>query len=192
MKRLGYQPDPTAAIKEAKSLMAAAGYAAGFKDLDYLVRDVASFKLMSQAVQAMLKQTLNIETNLRTVVESVWFDDIASGHYDLAIGAVVSTLLDPSDYFNAWYGKDGPQNYSSWDNKAFQALAEQIDHELDPAKRMTLIRKAEEIMEADPPVLPMTWEKINDVWYTYVKGHNPREYFGVYDVTRLDTVWLDK
>ena len=27
-----------------------------------------------------------------------------AGHYDLAIGAVVSTLLDPSDYFNAWYG----------------------------------------------------------------------------------------
>ena len=36
-------------------------------------------------------------------------------------------------------------------------------------------------MEADPLVLPMTWEKINDVWYTYVKGHDPREYFGVDD-----------
>jgi peptide/nickel transport system substrate-binding protein len=37
------------------------------------------------------------------VVESVWFDDIANGHFDLAIGAVVSTLLDPSDYFDVWY-----------------------------------------------------------------------------------------
>ena len=61
----------------------------------------------------------------RTVVESVWFDDIASGKYDLAIGAVVSTLLDPSDYSKPGTGKDGPQDYSSWDNKAFQALAEQ-------------------------------------------------------------------
>ena len=24
------------------------------------------------------------------------------------------------------------------------------------------------------------------------KGHDPRDYFGVYDVVRLDTVWLDK
>ena len=31
-----------------------------------------------------------------------------AGHYDLAIGAVVSTLLDPSDYFNAWYGTGRP------------------------------------------------------------------------------------
>ena len=24
------------------------------------------------------------------------------------------------------------------------------------------------------------------------KGHNPAKYFGVYDVVRLDTIWLDK
>ncbi len=99
--------------------MAAAGHANGIKGLDFLVRDVASFKIWAQAIQAMLQEGINVECNLRTVVESVWFDDTASGHYDLAIGAVVSTLLDPSDYFNAWYRTDGPQNYSYWANKQF-------------------------------------------------------------------------
>jgi peptide/nickel transport system substrate-binding protein len=47
-------------------------------------------------------------------------------------------------------------------------------------------------MEKDPPLLPISWEKILDIWYNYVKGHNPYEYFGLYDVVRLDTVWLDK
>jgi peptide/nickel transport system substrate-binding protein len=191
-KRLGYQPDPAAAVKEARALMAAAGYGKGIKGLDYLVRDVATFKLWSQAIQAMLQESLNIECNLRTVVESVWFDDTKSGNYDLAIGAIVSTLLDPSDYFNAWYGKDGPQNYSFWDNKEFQALSYQIDREVNAGKRLALIRQAEAIVEQDPPLLPISWEKINDVWYNYVKGHNPYEYFGLYDVVRLDTVWLDK
>jgi hypothetical protein len=55
-----------------------------------------------------------------------------------------------------------------------------------------VIREAEMIMEQDPPVLPICWEKINDVWYNYVKGHNPYEYFGIYDVVRFDTFWLDK
>ncbi len=192
-KRIGYQADPTAAIKEAKALMAAAGYGSGFKGtLDMLVRDVATFKLWAQAVQAMLQQALGIEVKLRTVVESVWFDDIKTGNFDLAIGAVVSTLLDPSDYFNAWYKKDGPQNYGFWDNAAFNALLPQIDREVDPKKRLDLIRKAEEIMEQDPPVLPISWEKINDVWYNYVKGHNPKDYFGIYDCVRFDTFWLDK
>src|SRR4029079_11845453 len=139
-KRLGYQEDTTAGVKEAKALMAAAGYANGIKGLDFLVRDVATFKLWAQAVQAMLQQSLNIECNLRAVVESVWFDDVASGKFDLAVGAIVSTLLDPSDYFNGWYRKGGPQNYSGWDNADFNALLPQIDGEVDPAKRLALIR----------------------------------------------------
>jgi peptide/nickel transport system substrate-binding protein len=191
-KRLGYQADQTASIKEARALMAAAGHPDGIKGLDYMVREIATFKLWSQAIQAMLKEALNIECNLRTVVESVWFDDAASGNFDLAIGAIVSTLLDPSDYFNAWYGKGGPQNYSFWDNKEFEALTAQIDVELDSEKRQDLIRKAEAIMEQDPPLLPISWEKINEVWYNYVKGITAADYFGVYDVVRQDTVWLDK
>ena len=190
-KRPGYQEDTTAAVKEAKALMAAAGHANGIKGLDYLVRDVASFKLWAQAVQAMLQQ-IGIECTLRTVVESVWFDDTKTGKFDLAVGAIVSTLLDPSDYFNAWYKKDGPQNYGFWDNAKFNELLPQIDREVDVKKRLGLIRQAEEIMEADPPVLPLSWEKINDIWYNYVKGHNPYEYFGIYDCVRFDTFWLDK
>ena len=140
----------------------------------------------------MLKDALNIHCNLRTVVESVWFEDAASGHFDLAIGAVVGTLLDPSDSFSAWYGKDGPQNYSFWDNKEFQALTPRIDREVDPAQRLPLVHQAEAIMEQDPPLLPVAWERINEIWYSYVKGLNPAAYFGIFDVVRLDTVWLDK
>jgi peptide/nickel transport system substrate-binding protein len=191
-KRIGYQTDTTAALKEARALMAAAGHADGVKGLDFLVRDVASFKLWAQAIQAMLQEGLNVQCNLRTVVESVWFDDTANGNFDLAIGAIVSTLLDPSDYFNAWYRTGGPQNYSFWDNEKFNELVDQIDREVDPAKRLALVRQTEAIMEGDPPVLPVAWEQINDVWYNYVKGHNPYEYFGIYDVVREDTFWLDK
>jgi len=192
-KRLGYQDDTTAAVKEAKSLMAAAGYGSGYKGtLDYMVREVASFKLWAQAVQAMLQSGLGLDVKLRPAVESVWFDDVKSGNFDLAVGAVVSTLLDPSDYFNAWYKKDGPQNYGFWDNKTVNDLLPQIDREVDVKKRLDLIRKAEDAMEQDPPVLPLSWEKINDIWYNYVKGHNPKDYFGIYDVVRFDTFWLDK
>jgi peptide/nickel transport system substrate-binding protein len=191
-KRVGYQEDPTASLKEARALLAAAGHADGLKGLDFLVRDVPSFKLWAQAIQAMLQEGLKVECNLRIVVESVWFDDTANGHFDLAIGAIVSTLLDPSDYFNAWYRTGGPQNYSMWHNEKFDALVPEIDKEVDPTKRLALVRQAEAIMEQDPPVLPVAWEQINDVWWNYVKGHNPYDYFGIYDVVRLDTFWLDK
>jgi ABC-type transport system substrate-binding protein len=191
-KRLGYQADPAAAIKEARALLAAAGYGKGGKPMDVLVRDLPNTKLWAQAIQAMLKETLNVDANLRVAVESVWFDDARAGNFDFSVGVIVSTLLDPSDYFRAWYGKDGPQNYSFWNNEAFNTLLAQIDSEVDPAKRMAAFRKAEMIMEQDPPVLPICWEQINDVWWTYMKGYNPYDYFGIYDVVRQDIFWLDK
>jgi ABC-type transport system substrate-binding protein len=134
-ERLGYQADPTTAIKEARQLMAAAGYANGLKGVDWLVRDGALTKLWAVAIQAMLKEALNVETTLRIVQVTNWFDDAQAGRFDLASSPVVSTLMDPSDYFRSWYGKDGPQNYSKWSNTAFQELVDQIDRELDETKR---------------------------------------------------------
>ena len=191
-RRLGYQQDPKAAIQEARRLMAEAGYAKGLKGIDFLVREAPDLKLWAVAIQAMLKEALNVETSLRTIQISAWFDDAQAGNFDLTISAIVSTLLDPSDYFHAWYSKDGPQNYSRWHNQAFQQLLPQIDRESDDAKRKALVRQGEDIMEQDPPLLPIAYQKINDAWYNYVKGQNPSNYFGIYDVVRWDTVWLDK
>jgi hypothetical protein len=64
-ERLGYQANPMAAIKEARQLMAAAGYANCLKGVDWLVRDGAQTKLWAMAIQAMLKETLNVEVTLR-------------------------------------------------------------------------------------------------------------------------------
>jgi len=68
------------------------------------------------------REALHIETKLRTVQASMWFDEAQDGNVDIAISAVVSTLMEPSDYFNSWYGKDGPQTYSRWSNREFHDL----------------------------------------------------------------------
>jgi ABC-type transport system substrate-binding protein len=190
VKRLGYQTDIKPAVQEARRLMKEAGYAQGIKGLDFMVRDIATFKLWAVAIQAMLKEHINIETNLRTVQTSVWFDEATAGSFDLAISAIVSSLMDPSDYFTAWYGQYGPQNYSGWNNEQFQALAKQIERELDDTKRKAMVRKAEDILEQDPPLIPISYEQIYDAYYNKVKGQNPSTFFGIYDVVRWDNVWL--
>ena len=189
-KKLGYQKDIKPAVQEARRLMREAGYAQGIKGLDFVVRDANTFKLWSVAIQAMLKEHLNIECNLRVVQISNWFEEVSGGNFDLGISAIVSTLMDPSDYFNAWYGKDGPQNYSYWTNAAFHDLTNQIDRELDDNRRKAMIRKGEDILEQDPPLIPVAYEQIYDAWYNKVHGQNPSTYFGIYDVVRWDQVWL--
>ncbi len=189
-KRLGYQKDPKVAIQEARKLMQEAGYGGGLRNLDFVVREANTFKLWAVAIQAMLKEHLNVECNLRVVQISQWFDEVGAGNFDLGIGAIVSTLMDPSDYFSAWYGKDGPQNYSGWTNPAFHDLTRQIDRELDESRRKAMIRKAEGMLEQDPPLIPVAYEQIYDAWYNRVRGQNPARFFGIYDVVRWDTVWM--
>ncbi len=189
-KKLGYQKDIKPAVQEARKLMQAAGYGQGLKNLDFCVRDIPTFKLWAVAIQAMLKEHLNIECNLRVVQTSVWFDEAQAGNFDLAISAIGSSLMDPSDIFSAWYGKGGPQNYSRWTNAAFHDLASQVDRELDDNRRKTLVRKAEDILESDPPLIPVAYEQIYDAFYNKVRGQNPSTFFGIYDVVRWDNVWL--
>jgi peptide/nickel transport system substrate-binding protein len=189
-KKLGYQKDMRPAIQEAKKLMQEAGYGGGIKGLDFLVREANTFKLWAVAIQAMLKEHLNIETNLRVVQISQWFEEAAAGNFDLGITAIVSSLMDPSDYFTAWYGKDGPQNYGGWTNEQFHSLARQLERELDDAKRKAIVRQAEAILETDPPLIPVAYEQIYDAWYNKVRGQNPSTYFGIYDVVRWDQVWM--
>jgi ABC-type transport system substrate-binding protein len=189
-KKLGYQKDMKSAVQEARRLMAEAGYGQGLKGLDFVVRDIQTFKLWSVAIQAMLKEHINVETNLRVVQTSVWFDEAAAGNFDLAISAIVSTLMDPSDIFSAWYGKNGPQNYGGWVNEPFHDLAARIEKELDQNKRRAMVRQAEEMLEKDPPLTPICYEQIYDGWYNKVHGQNPTPYFGIYDVVRWDQVWL--
>ena len=60
----------------------------------------------------------------------------------------------------------------------------------DIDKRKAMIPKAEEILENDPPLVPVAWEQIYDAFYNRVHGQNATKFFGIYDVTRWDTVWM--
>jgi ABC-type oligopeptide transport system substrate-binding subunit len=53
-----------------------------------------------------------------------------------------------------------------------------------------MVRKAEDILEQDPPLIPIAYEQIYDAYYNKVKGQNPSTFFGIYDVCRWDQVWL--
>jgi ABC-type oligopeptide transport system substrate-binding subunit len=65
-----------------------------------------------------------------------------------------------------------------------------VDRELDDNRRKSLVRKAEEILEDDPPLIPVAYEQIYDAYYNRVRGQNPSTFFGIYDVVRWDNVWM--
>ena len=71
-----------------------------------------------------------------------------------------------------------------------EEAAADYERELDDTKRKAMVRKAEDILEQDPPLIPIAYEQIYDAYYNKVKGQNPSTFFGIYDVVRWDNVWL--
>jgi ABC-type transport system substrate-binding protein len=176
-------------IAEAKRLMAEA-YPNGYNEpIDYLVRQGASTLIVAETIQQMLNQGLGLETEIRRSQGAQWIEDARTGAFVLTQGHVISVTDDPSDYFRDWYL--GASNYGNWENAEFVALLDQIDKEQDPVKRTALVAEAEAIMDADVPgQIVVDWSMINTAWYSYVKV-KPRV-FGLYDVHRWQTAWLDK
>ena len=185
--RTGAARDPD--VAEAKRLMAEA-YPNGYDEpIDYLVRQGASTLIVAETIQQMLKQDLGLETEIRRSQGAQWIEDARTGAFVLTQGHVISVTDDPSDYFRDWYV--GASNYGNWENGEFEDLLNQIDRELDPVKRTALVSDAEMIMDADVPgQIVVDWSMINTAWHNYVKV-KPRV-FGLYDVHRWQTVWMDK
>jgi ABC-type transport system substrate-binding protein len=77
-------------------------------------------------------------------------------------------------------------------NEEFENYLDQIDAEVDPPKRLKLIREAELLLEREVPMAPLAFEVITMGYQSYVKGQDVANNIGVYDVTRFDTAWLDK
>ncbi len=184
--------DKTENIKEAKQLMKDAGYENGFGNIDFVQRQNPNFALLAPAVQDILKRHLGIDMEIRQVHVGVWFEDIRRGDFDFTVGAVGTAMADPAAYLPDWYGSSGKQNFSRWKNEEFDDLMVELARELDPERRVALVRQSMDLIEQEIPVIEVGYSLSSHAWYPYVKDVPARDQAGNYNVWRWDTVWLDK
>jgi ABC-type transport system substrate-binding protein len=194
LKLPGYRADKTEDLPEAKKLMAAAGYENGVKEpLVLLLRGLtgAGIEIYAPAFQDMLKRTLGLESVIKPVETSVYWDQVRAGDYHMTWGAPAGAINDPSDYWGQWFRTNGPQNYAKYSNPKFDALLDKVDQELDQEKRKVLARDVETMLDEEQPMWIHGWQNLPRIWRKDVMGLN-HDIVGSYIVTRYDTVWLDR
>ena len=181
------------AIAEAKRLMAEAGYSEGIKGVDLMHRNgkVPYYTIWSQIAQAEMKKHLKIEVTLRPVASAVWFEELANRNFDLTIGAIAAPFIDPSAYMNNWYRTGGGENHSKYSNPEFDAIMAKIDTEPDFEKRYELVRQASDILDQDPPVVDIRYNRTLGAWRTCVRGITGKLGALVHNLDRWDTIWLE-
>lgn len=187
VKQYAYDP------ARAKALLAEAGFTpgpdgilkdAGGRRFEISIMTTAGNTSREQVEQIIKDQVKQVGIDLRidNRPASVLFGEVTRKrtYPHLVMYAWQSSPL--THFRTIWHSKDIPtaannyvgQNTPGYRNPQMDTLLEQADAELDDAKRIVLLKKAQEIWAEDLPSLPLFFRIETNVSRPALKGYKPR------------------
>jgi oligopeptide transport system substrate-binding protein len=128
-------------------------------------------KPMAEGVQAMLREVLNMPTELEVLEPRVFRERLWKQDLQLIWIRWFMDYPDPhNEYFDTFYGKRTTGKRQAWANDAFDDLISKARGELDTQTRMALYRKAEEVLQTDVGYIPVVWTVRYVAFKPWVKG----------------------
>lgn len=170
-----YQPEAVLTFdpEKARALLAEAGYPNGenFPRLSLLISRPAA-RANAEAIQAMWKQHLNIQINIKNMDWGSFNSAQQSLNFDMASAGWIGDYLDPTTFLNMWTEGNGNNN-TGWSDEEYAATLREAALKADPAERLELLRKAESLLMQQQPILPVSWYTRNYLHRPEVKGWHP-------------------
>jgi peptide/nickel transport system substrate-binding protein len=184
----GFSKDIQASRKEAKRLLAEAGYPNGF-GFAFKNRDV---KEPYETVGVwLIDQWRRVGLNARHVVQetAAFTRDLRSGNFEAGMDFACDFMDEPDlQLFKYVSSSKNPSNYAKYNNPKLDALYEKQSKTTDPAARRKLVREFEEIVLSEAYIVPtIWWERINPHWS---KVHGWKQLPSHYLNQDLRDVWL--
>ena len=167
-------------IAEAKRLMAEAGYpeGRGFPTFTYMFNaggggGSRTHEKIAVEFQAMLKEHLGIQMELRPVEWKTYLSEMSRLNYDVIRGSWVGDYQDPTTFLDCFLADSG-NNRTGWKNPRYDALLDQAAGTADPAGRAALLKEAETLLCRDEvPILPV-------FTYTGLYAYDPNRVGGIH------------
>jgi len=168
----------------ARQLFAEAGYpnGKGFPTFTIHFNTLESHRAIAEAIQQMWKEILNINVTLENQEWKVYLDTQNSKNYDISRSAWVGDYMDPVTFLSLWTTGNGNNN-TNWGNPKFDGFIEQAARTGDPAKRLAILREAEDLFLTDLPVVLIYWytnayllEPSVQNWYPLALGNHNYKY----------------
>ncbi|HSF31855.1 MAG TPA: peptide ABC transporter substrate-binding protein [Candidatus Tectomicrobia bacterium] len=128
-------------------------------------------KPMAEGLQAMLREVLNMPTELEVLEPRVFRERLWKQDLQLIWIRWFMDYPDPhNEYFDTFYGKRTTGKRQAWANDAFDDLISKARGDLDTPKRMTMYRQAEEVLQKDVGYIPVVWTVRYVAFKPWVKG----------------------
>ena len=171
--RSTYEMGPNAYPAEARKLLAEAGYpnGEGFPEVIYYHSQNDTYKKTVEAIADMLKTNLNISVKLKSAPWAEFYRDIRNGDFQLAQFGWGGEYLHPMAFLNLMV-TNSSSNYTGYSNPSYDRLVADIAKTSDSRKATVLIRRAEDLMMKDYPVMPLFFRS-----YSYMMRKNIVGYF---------------
>jgi oligopeptide transport system substrate-binding protein len=143
-------------VEEAKRLLAEAGYpgGAGFGEVSILVNKGLGHVPIAEMVQQQWRDRLGLEVRIEQVEWKVCLDMMHRGEYQMARASWYGDYVDPNTFLDMFV-TDGGNNQTCWSNREYDDLVARAAREMDPAERMRLLARAEAILVAEAPIIPI-------------------------------------
>lgn len=145
-------PDPLA----ARALLAQAGFpdGRGFPPLSVLVNRHPVNERVAAIVARQWRETLGITVTVEAVAWKDYLARVERRDFAIARAGWVASYPDPGSFLDLMLG-DGPSNETGWSDPGFDALLAGARMQSDAPARMAAMRRAEDRMLAQQPVIPL-------------------------------------
>lgn len=140
-----------------------------FKNIVLLYNTSEAHKKIAQAAQEMWRVNLGIEIQLENVDFQVKLDREKAGDYHISRAGWIGDYMDPITFIELW-DSNSSFNDSKYNNPEYDSLVKIAKTSPDPKERFDAMRKAEEIIMADMPVVPVYFYTQPYAQKSYVTG----------------------
>ena len=142
-------------VEEAKQLMAEAGYpdGQGFPTIELLYNTNEGHKAIAEAIQAMWKQNLGINVELRNEEWKVFQTSRNEGNYTVARHGWIGDYVDPMTFLDMWITASG-NNDAKFSNPKYDELISKAKSTLGKERDDAML-EAQAILMEELPVMPI-------------------------------------
>ena len=184
-----FMADRSAALEEARALLAAAGYPDGF-DIRLNVVNTTPSLPSAEVTAPQMRQDLNINIEIEPTDLATMYVGLRDGVAELSSVGTGIILRDPGDIINQFYLQDVLRNPHNWQNDRVDELIALQNEAIEPAVRQGHLEELAEILHrGESHWLPYFWYSTAGAF-----DYRIRNYYyppTVQLIKKWDHVWWD-